>query len=194
VERISAVGNGRHIRLRLRSGHHSINAIFFSATAESASVEPGDVVDVAFHPQVNEYRGERTVQMNILDIRPSCPVPCSPEAGAYRQLRNGTITPEEAAQLLPERATLRTVWSYLAGLGRPIREDPLCLCRKIVRWSGTPMSLGQMLTCLDIFQDVGLLQFDRQHKLITVRLTAGSEKADLNQSKTMQTLLRAKES
>ena len=194
IERISAVGNGRHIRMRLRSGHHSINAIFFSATAESASIEPGDVVDVAFHPQVNEYRGERTVQMNILDIRPSCTAPCSPEAGAHRQLRNGTLTPEEAAQLLPERTTLRTVWSFLAGLGQPIREDPLCLCRKIVRWSGNPMSLGQLLTCLDIFHDVGLLKFTRQHKLITVELTAGSEKADLTQSKTMQTLLRAKES
>ena len=194
IERISAVGNGRHLRLRLRSGHHSINAIFFSATAESASVEPGDVVDVVFHPQVNEFRGERTVQMNILDIRPSCVAPCSPETGAYRKLKGGDLTPEEAGQLLPERSMLRTVWSYLAGYGQPIREDPLCLCRKIVRWSGAAMSLGQLLTCLDIFQDVGLLQFTRQHKHITVTLIAGAPKADLVQSQTMQALLRAKES
>ena len=194
VERISAVGNGRHLRLRLRSGHHSINAIFFSTTAESASVEPGDMVDVAFHPQINEFRGERTVQMNVLDIRPSCIAPCSPETGAYRQLKNGNLTSEEAAQLLPERSMLRTVWSYLAGQSQPIREAPLCLCRKIVRWSGIPMSLGQLLTCLDIFHDVGLLKFTRQHKHITVELVAGAQKADLTQSQTMQALLRAKES
>ena len=89
---------------------------------------------------------------------------------------------------------LRTVWSYLAGLGRPIREDPLCLCRKIVRWSGVSMSLGQMLTCLDIFHDVNLLQFTKLHKHIAIELTAGDQKADLTQSKTMQALLRAKES
>ena len=96
--------------------------------------------------------------------------------------------------MLQDRAALRKVWSYLANVGRPIREDPLCLCRKIVRWSGTALSLGQLLTCLDIFNDVGLLKFVRQHKHITIQLTAGSEKADLTQSQTMQTLLRAKES
>ena len=70
----------------------------------------------------------------------------------------------------------------------------MCLCRKIVRWADTPLSLGRMLTCLDIFSDVGLIETHRLHKHITVRLTAGSGKTDLNQSRTMQKLLHAKES
>ena len=70
----------------------------------------------------------------------------------------------------------------------------MCLCRKIVRWSGNPLSLQQMLTCLDIFSDVGLLQTQRLHKYVTIRLTPGAEKADLTQSQTMQILLHAKES
>ena len=70
----------------------------------------------------------------------------------------------------------------------------MCLCRKIVRWSGTPLSLQQMLTCLDIFADVGLLQSQRLHKYITIHLTPGAEKADLTRSQTMQILLHAKES
>ena len=56
------------------------------------------------------------------------------------------------------------------------------------------MSLGQMMTCLDIFRDVGLLEVQRLHKHVTIRLTPGSEKADLNTSQTMQRLLQAKES
>lgn len=193
IERISAVGNGRHLRLRLRSGYHSINAIYFSATAETASVEPGDVVDVAFHPQVNEFRGERTVQMNILDIRPSCNAECSPELCGHSRILAGTLTPRDAATLLPDRTQLAMVWKYLASTSQ-LQEEPLCLCRKIVRWSGRPLSLGQLLTCLDIFQDVGLLSMTRQHKYTTIRLTAGNQKADLNQSRTMQILLRTKES
>ena len=51
-----------------------------------------------------------------------------------------------------------------------------------------------MLTCLDIFRDVGLLRYGRQHKYIHIELTPGTEKADLTQSRTMQILLRAKES
>ena len=194
IDRISLVGGGRHMRLRLRSGKHTINAIYFSATPESASIEPGDVVDVAFVPQVNEFRDERTVQMNILDIRPSCAVPCSAELCGYAGLRSGILSAADAAQLLPERNTLALVWRYLAGAGQTIRENPMCLCRKIVRWSGKELNLGQLLTCLDIFRDVGLLQTQQMRKYMIIDLTPGSEKADLSASRTMQTLLQAKES
>ena len=96
--------------------------------------------------------------------------------------------------LLPDRAMLATVWRYLASYGVEVQESPLCLCRKIVRWTGKPMSLGQLSICLDIFRDVGLLEITRLHKFITIRLTPGTEKADLTTSQTMQRLLRAKES
>lgn len=194
LERINLVGGGRHMRLRLRSGRLSLNAIYFSATPETASIAPGDLVDIAFTPQINEFRGERTVQMNVLDIRPSCDASCSPEVSAYRAMHHNRITPAEAAALLPSRDTLATVWRYLAGCHGTIQESPMCLCRKIVRWSGAPLSLGCLLACLDIFSDVGLLQAQRRHKYISIQLTPGTEKADLNRSRTMQILLHAKES
>ena len=195
IDRISMVGNGRHMRLRLRRGRNLINAIYFSATPESVSIQPGDCVDVAFNPQINEHRGERTVQMNVLDIRPNCTVECSPDTALYRALQEDRLTPEIAEQLLPDRATLALVWRYLAACPAPIiQEAPICLCRKIVRWSGKPMSLGQLMTCLDIFRDVGLLQSQRMHKYISIRLTPGENKADLSGSRTMQRLLHAKES
>ena len=195
IDRVSLIGNGRHMRLRLRQGHHTLNAICFSTTPESASIEAGDVVDVAFQPQVNEFRGERSVQLNIMDIRPSCKAKAGTEYGGYRRLHSGHLTPAEAAALLPERATLATVWRYLAACGGDsIREAPACLCRKIVRRSGSDLDLGQMLVCLDIFKDVGLLQIQHQAKHLLIRLNASGQKADLQQSATMQLLLRMKES
>ena len=191
VERITMVGGGRHMRLRLRSGHHILGAIYFSATPETASIEPGDLVDVAFNAQINEFRGERSVQMNVLDIRPSCSVEASPRMHGYGRIQSG-VSPDSAAELLPDRVTLGDVWRYLAAAGPTIQENPICLCRKIVRRSGRPLSVGRLLTCLDIFADVGLLQTQRQHKYIRIDLLHTSGKADLNQSKTMQLLLRAK--
>ena len=195
IDRITLVGGGKHIRLRLRQGRHVLNAIYFSATPESASIQPGDVVDVAFNPQINGFRGEDSVQLNILDIRPSCAAPCSPELGGYTALRAGSLTPSAAATLLPDRATLALVWRYLAGCGTPfVNETPMCLCRKIVRWSGQSLSLEQLMTCLDIFSDVGLLNVQRLHKYISIQLTPGQGKADLGASATMQILLHLKES
>ena len=194
VERISMVGGGRHMRLRLRQGRHMLNAIYFSATPETASIQPGDLVDVAFQPQVNEFRGTRTPQLNVWDIRPSCSAPCSANSAGYRALCRGQITADDAAQLLPDRATLALVWRYLAASATPLKESPMCLCRKIVRWSGLSLNLGQLLTCLDIFSDVGLLRQTKQHKYIHIDLTTPGGKADLTQSRTMQLLLQAKES
>ena len=191
VERITMVGGGRHMRLRLRSGHHVLGAIYFSATPETASIEQGDLVDVAFNAQINDFRGERTVQMNVLDIRPSCCAESSPELYEYARIRTG-LTRSGAALLLPDRVTLGDVWRYLAAAGPTIRENPICLCRKIVRRSGRPLSVGKLLTCLDIFADVGLLQTHRLHKYIRIDLLHTNGKADLNQSNTMQLLLRAK--
>ena len=195
IDRISMVGGGRHMRLRLRSGRTGLNAIYFSADPQQTSIQAGDVVDIAFTPQINEFRGERTVQMNVLDIRPSCAAECSPETALYRALAENRLTPQIAAELLPDRATLAMVWRYLAGTSSAVIEEaPFCLCRKIVRWTGKPMNLGQLMTCLDIFRDVGLLDMKKQHKYITIRLVPCDRKADLNESLTMQRLLQAKES
>ena len=193
IDRISMVGGGRHMRLRLCSGHTYLNAIYFSANPQTVSIQPGDLVDVAFTPQVNEFRGTRTVQMNVIDIRPSCSAECLPDAAPYRDMQRGNLTSGEAAALLPDRKMLALVWRYLDA-ANPVQESPVCLCRKIVRWSGKPLNLGQMLTCLDIFRDVGLLTVQRQHKYVSIRLTPGEGKADLSRSQTMQRLLHAKES
>ena len=193
IDRISMVGGGRHMRLRLCSGHTYLNAIYFSANPQTVSIQPGDLVDVAFTPQVNEFRGTRTVQMNVIDIRPSCNAECLPDAAPYRDMQRGNLTAGEAAALLPDRKMLALVWRYLDAAS-PVQESPVCLCRKIVRWSGKPLNLGQMLTCLDIFRDVGLLTVQRQHKYVSIRLTPGEGKADLSRSQTMQRLLHAKES
>ena len=69
----------------------------------------------------------------------------------------------------------------------------MCLLRKIVRWSGKPLSLGQLLTCLDIFADVDLLKIQQQHKHMLIELLPCQQKADLTTSKTMQLLMAAKE-
>ena len=194
VERLGQVGGGRHMRLQLRQGRSSFGAICFCASAESFSLALGDEVDVAFYPQVNEFRGVRSVQLNIVDIRPSCRADCGSDTAAYRALREDRITAAEAAGLLPDRETLALVWRYLASTcAAELREEPLCLCRKIVRRTGKPLSLAQMLTCLDIFADVGLLRTERHTKYLSIRLLECQEKRDLSTSRTMQRLNAAKE-
>ena len=133
--------------------------------------------------------------MNIQDIRPNCQAECCPDASGYAALCRDTLTPALAESVLPDRAMLATVWRYLASVpGGQLKETPTCLCRKIVRRSGMPLSLGQMLTCLDIFRDVELITLEHKHKYLSLCLVPQQEKADLMQSRTMQRLKAAKES
>ena len=71
-------------------------------------------MDVAFLPQVNDYRGERTVQMNVVDIRPACSVPCDWGVTPYHALTADRLEPQMVPLLLPDRARLGPVWRYLS--------------------------------------------------------------------------------
>ncbi|MBR4863624.1 MAG: single-stranded-DNA-specific exonuclease RecJ [Oscillospiraceae bacterium] len=194
VDRVSMVGNGRHVRMRLKSGRYALQAIWFSTTEKTASLAEGDVVDVAFIPQINEFRGERSVQLNVQDIRPACKAECSVDTTLYRKLCCGEIDREGAQKLLPDRNTLGMVWRYLAmAPDGYLEETPTTLCRKIVRWTGLPLDLGKLLTCLDIFADVGLLEKQRLRRSLGIRLLPAAGKADLMESPTLQRLLKESE-
>ena len=189
VERTSQVGGGKHMRLQLRCGRYTFNAIYFSASPESADIAVGDMVDVAFYPQVNDFRGIRSVQMNLVDIRPHCQAACSWDCAAYTALREHRLSCADARELMPDREVLGRIWRYLDRFCQTeIVEDPLCLCRKIVRWTEKDLSLGQLMVCLDILSDVELIHLRRMNNRVTIRLSTSQEKRDLNESKTMQLL------
>lgn len=63
------VGGGKHTKLRILKSGRNFDCICFGRGPEDLDVAEGDVVDVAFEPQVNEYRGWRNVQLHIIDIR-----------------------------------------------------------------------------------------------------------------------------
>jgi single-stranded-DNA-specific exonuclease len=66
---LQSVGGGAHCRMKVEKGGKTFDCIFFSATPESTGVTEGDMVDLAFGPQVNEFRGWKNVQLHVIDIR-----------------------------------------------------------------------------------------------------------------------------
>jgi len=66
-----SIGDGKHSRLKITKNGTSLDCIFFSVPAEKLGVSNGMLVDVAFEPQVNEFRGRSSVQLQLCDIRQS---------------------------------------------------------------------------------------------------------------------------
>jgi len=71
VSAVYSIGDGKHSRLRIDKAGKNMDCIFFSMSSESLGVREGTMVDVAFEPQINEFRGRVSVQLHVLDIRPS---------------------------------------------------------------------------------------------------------------------------
>jgi len=67
---VQSIGAGKHTRLKINKSGKMLDCVFFSVAAEDLGVSEGELVDVAFEPQINEYRGRSSVQLQLLDIRP----------------------------------------------------------------------------------------------------------------------------
>jgi len=67
----AAIGEGKHSRLRFEKWGRSLDGIYFSMAPGELGVSEGMTVDVAFEPQINDYRGRKSVQLNVLDIKKS---------------------------------------------------------------------------------------------------------------------------
>ena len=65
------IGAGQHMRFRIDKSGKLLDCIFFSMTSEELGITEGIIVDLAFEPQINEFRGRVSVQLHLFDIRPS---------------------------------------------------------------------------------------------------------------------------
>lgn len=63
------VGGGAHTKVRINKFGEGFDGIFFSKTIQDLNVRTGDHVDVAFEPQINEFRGRKSVQMLLVDMK-----------------------------------------------------------------------------------------------------------------------------
>ena len=68
---VQSIGTGKHTRLKVEKSGHNLDCIFFSVPVSDLGVSEGMLVDLAFEPQVNEFRGRSSVQLQLFDIRAS---------------------------------------------------------------------------------------------------------------------------
>ena len=193
LESAQSVGQNRHMKVRLQKGHTSFEGIFFSVTAEETGLVPGSRVDAAFYLQINEFRGSRSVQLQLLDLRPS-PEPSAREHELLSLcdalLSGGELTPREAARLTPSREQFVRVWRILEreSGGSALSDAELPLLRRIAAEVTGAESFLRTAVCLNVFAERGLLSMTREDGLMTIRLTPGERKVELEDSALLRRL------
>lgn len=194
IQSMSQVGRGRHLKLRLESKGTPLDAIFFSADGAELGLAPGGRVDVAFYPQINEFRGTRSVQLQVADLHPA-PTRAQAERAVYEKYRRGEgLTPAEARLLMPSRAEFVGLWRYLqrrcAGLGR-VEDTASRIARGASRATGQREAAERVLLCLEVLAERGLIDLETGPQGVAVSLRQVERKVDLEASPILGRLRQA---
>lgn len=149
LESARNVGNGRHLRMRVRIGSAHFEGIFFSHTMEELNLHEGELIDVAFTPQINDYH-EISVQLLVSAARPH---DCMPLCRSILDSQPDALY--AAARYCPDRADFVRVWrtlgsSFVAG---DCAEAVTAQCI-----SG--MEAEKFCLCLMVLLETGLLKAD----------------------------------
>lgn len=185
VQFFSQVGRGRHLKLRLDARGILLDAIYFSANAAELGLVPGGRVDVAFYPQINEFRGSRTVQLQVADLRPA-PTRAQMERALYDRFTRGeALTPQEAQVLLPEREEFAALWRWLvrqSAAGGPVEDALPRIARSVSRFAGRREAPVRTMLCLEVMEERGLLALTRRTDRLQITVQTPAQKVDLNAS------------
>ena len=188
------VGRGRHLKLRLEARGIPLDAIFFSVDGGELGLTPGCRVDVAFYPQINDFRGVRSVQLQVVDLRHAL-TRAQLEQSVYEKYRRGeALSPEEAQSLLPSRAEFVCLWRYLERqcAGRRALEDTVArIAQRSARAGGQAERPNHTLVCLEVMEERGLITLAHQSGRVQITLRRLEHKVDLNASAILRRLREA---
>ena len=173
--RTQNVGQNRHLKLRLGKGCAQFDGIFFSTVAERCGCTVGDRVDAAFYLQINEFRGSRTVQLQMVDIRPSLYASGREQEALdlVERCRAGESLPaRDARRALPGREQFAAAWRCLERVlppeGRTVAYLPAL--RALASEIGGVEPFLRSALCLEVFRDRGLLTMEREGDAVTLVL------------------------
>ncbi len=178
VETITPVGGGRHLRLRVDLRGESLEGIFFSHTAKDLGFREGERADLAFTPQVNEFRGSRSVQLLLTAARPH-----RPEELCEAILRGQKDALWAAAPWCPQRADFVCVWRLLARPGFRLGDSPAAVLRQCPEG----MEPERFCLCLAVFREAGLLR-TQSDTLCGAAAETKEDKADLEATELLRLL------
>ena len=187
LQKITPVGEGKHLRLTFSRGGHSVTCMRFHTTPQEFPYIPGDVLDLAVTLECKEFRGENTLSVFIRDMKLSRMDTNALILGrlTYEKWKRGeTLTAREAERLLPKREEFAALYRFLRSQGG-WSQSVLVLLHRL----GCPgIGLEKLLVALEVLAEHKLIALRLNGDLACVQLADVAEKVDLFQSDILDTI------
>ena len=194
VVTVTGVGANKHTKLTLGSMNSAVTGMVFSVSPEELGFSAGSLVDVLYNIEINEFRGELSLQLIVRAIRKSASqVRHETEARMlYEALRSGTAEmPSEYDDYIPGRSELAALYRVLRGeISAGKTEHTAGEIESLVsRLAKVKVNYVSVRLSLDIFAEMGILNVcETAADTFTVGLPAHSEKVDLEKSRILSML------
>ncbi len=179
---VTPIGSGRHLRLHVQKFGKLFECVYFSCTPAELDAKTGELVDVAFSPQINEYRSRRSLQLVVSALRRHDALPL-----CRRLLSGGLPSTGDTRDCLPDRPAMVRLWKALGALGGSFSGTEAELAA-VAEQAG----LYPPLACVGLraFAELGLLELDYEENALALRIIPDAPKADLNRSALLCSLAR----
>lgn len=176
LERITPIGNNKHLRLLFSKGNNSFQGLLFGVTPDNFCFETGDCLDIAVTVEPNLYKGEYTVSVQIKAIRMNGTddTKLFADLTAFNDFSNGKEC--NIIRITPTREEVAIVYKKICEM--PIKLDRIKYL--FINYLG----IGKTLAILEILSELNLIVVENG----ICRQVPTTEKTNLINSKTFKIL------
>ncbi|HBL83892.1 MAG: single-stranded-DNA-specific exonuclease RecJ [Clostridiales bacterium GWF2_38_85] len=189
IQSVAPVGNNMHVKLRIipadcdkNDNLRSLTAMCFGATYEKFPYCAGDICDIVFGMDQNEYNGVISAQMLVKDVR-LC------EENGQKQKQQEILYHrrfEEQIECIPTLEEFREIYRYLkrSAADDKLHMNILMQSRHIVFQKSTIGSF-KLRVMLDVLEEQQLVecQYDNEQLFVKIKILPFSGKINLDNSK-----------
>ncbi|MBO5040077.1 MAG: single-stranded-DNA-specific exonuclease RecJ [Clostridia bacterium] len=188
VLEVTSMGQGRHTKYLLDGNGKRISSVYFGSSPEELGFSPSDKVDIAFKLGVNEFRGVRSEQILLRDIRRADEqsVEREKEYDGYMSILDG-VTP--ANEELPVRADFVSTYLHLkrSTPDNGVEVSLRSLLHSLKPINGGEMSYIKLRLVLDVLNESGVIILGKEEgekgsESIRIRVPHIETKVDLEKS------------
>lgn len=181
LERLCEIGGGKHLRMTVSYRGKSFECVYFSHSEKDINVSTGELVDIAFTPQINEFRMRCTVQLQLTAIRRH-----DPRELCESLLDGNNVSEERAAVYCPDRADFVRVWRRLQSLGGTVADS----IDAVLRQCPVGIHPESFCICLAVLIELGLMHRGKSGGIFGAGIIRDSAKVNLEDSSIIKRLRR----
>ena len=187
-----SISGGKHLKLLLEKDGVTLNAVMFGASYECFNLSVGELVDIMFQVDINEYNNVKSVQLIVREMRANAAYLETLEKSAkrYEEVMAGA-TFDKDEYLIPTREDFKQLYLFFRRMEvtkqSQIPERQLLM---ILYAENKKINLAKLRIMMDILGEMKLCEIERgSGNLVGVRVNHRAEKVNLENSKILERII-----